>query len=89
MAIICYIYSMDRNEIYESLMDGDRTKFIKILQEFRDTLDYTIGLMRSNNFDDPYWENVVYDNLTEIKKFSEVISEDTRGIGTLMKDLRI
>lgn len=80
---------MDRNEIYESLMDGDMKKFIKTLQEFRDTLDYTIGLMRTNNFDDPYWENVVYDNLTEIKKFSEVISEDTRGIGTLMKDLGI
>ena len=80
---------MDRNEIYESLMDGDRKKFIKTLQEFRDTLDYTIGLMRTNNFDDPYWENIVYDNLTEIKKFSEVISEDTRGIGTLMKDLGI
>ena len=70
-------------------MDGDRKKFIKTLQEFRDTLDYTIGLMRTNNFDDPYWENVVYDNLTEIKKFSEVISEDTRGIGTLMKNLGI
>lgn len=68
-------------------MNGDREKFIKMLQEFKDTLNYTIGLLKINNYEDPYWGNVVYDNLTEIRKFSEIISGDSRGVGTLIKNL--
>ncbi len=77
---------MKIDEIVNNVMSFDRYEYSNMLSDMSEYLEEVIFMLKNPNM---FTENDKYELLEVFRKTCQVISNDTRGTGTLMKDLEI
>lgn len=76
---------MKKEKIINSIL-GTKTEYVEMLENFMDTLEDTIWMLKES---DQYDDNEIYDKIENLKCYCECIASDNRATGTLMKHLGI
>lgn len=77
----------DKSEITKALYDT-KDSYIDILKEFKAEMSTLIYVLE-NEKNLQSIENFLYYKISNIRDYCDCICSDSRGIGTLMKDLKL
>lgn len=77
---------MKQEEMVDKICCGYKSDYIEVLECLYDTLEDAIWMLKNS---DQYDENEIYNKLENLRCYCRCIDSDSRGTGTLMKQIGV